>query len=621
MYTFVFMAHLEDKLSEGFLRDCARITKKWMPALGLELKESYAVFPECNSGWFWLAPAFEMNSTYISEVVGQRYAVIVFGDIFDGGSHSAAQTVFDAWVSGGSSKVRELEGCFSSVILDRTDGAVVLIGDKVGRRALSYYADNRALIVSPHDVALMATGCCPVEFDYVSICSVPAVGWSLRGRSLLKHIYTCRPAEYIQWADGQIQLVADPVLEPDQRILEGDVRAISRHLDHMIETARGNARIFAANQPEIKCDLSAGFDSRVTLSLLLSVIDDPSRIIATSTGEANCQDVRVACQIAKMYRTRFLSFVDVPPSPDDFVERCDLLAFHVNGGTDSVRAMKYPPEFTRQPKTYACGAGGEMFRGRFYPQLPFESRDSLSPADASQFLRKITKIDKLPWKSPELAEAVLARLNAVVDEYATFSNNGYDILDMFYLNEQRAVWGAVQVRQTWKDPRWSPFISTQLIRMALMMPAPIGKYAAIHRESLRRFAPKAYWVRINGKRLLPLEGGGNIKRLLRGIDSRYQYHLGRMLRLSNRGRQISKSKSTAQLAIDLLAGPLMEPVREIVMSEGSFGLEVFGRRRVELLLNEHALGTHNHIRVLGYLVPMERWRAMVQGAARDAGAG
>ena len=90
MYTFVFMADREVGLSEGFLRDCARITKKWMPAFDVELAEGYNLFPECHSGWFWLAPAFNRNFSFISEVVDQRYAVIVFGDIFDGGPHTAA---------------------------------------------------------------------------------------------------------------------------------------------------------------------------------------------------------------------------------------------------------------------------------------------------------------------------------------------------------------------------------------------------------------------------------------------------------------------------------------------------------------------------------------------------
>jgi len=253
--------------------------------------------------------------------------------------------------------------------------------------------------------------------------------------------------------------------------------------------------------------------------------------------------------------------------------------------------------------------------------LPFQKGLRLSPTDALQTLRERSHFDRLPWKFPELADAFLARLNSVVDEYAAISSNGYDILDMWYLYERMAVWGAAQSRQTWEHPRWSPFFSPQMVRMAYMMPAPIALFATIHHEFLRRFTPRAYWywVRVNGKLLL-FEGGGPIKHLLEKVDNRYQSGLRRIQRAMDFGQTMSESKNMDQLAHDFLAGPLMETVRGIVMSEGSFALEIFGRHGVESLLNEHKSRRKNHTEVLGLLVSMERWRAMVQGVARDAAA-
>lgn len=62
----------------------------------------------------------------------------------------------------------------------------------------------------------------------------------------------------------------------------------------MIEVAQEQARIFVANRSEIRCELNAGFDSRVVWSLLLSVIDNSSRSLSVSVGEAHCLDVEVA---------------------------------------------------------------------------------------------------------------------------------------------------------------------------------------------------------------------------------------------------------------------------------------------------------------------------------------
>lgn len=589
--------------------------------MNVELAEGYTILPERNGGWFWLAPACAGRQSFISEVIEDRYAVLGFGDVFGSDPCEAARLIFDAWLSGGPTRVRELEGSFSAVIVDRTSGAIVLIGDLMGCRRLSYYSDGRTLIVSPHDVALMATGRCPVEFDYAGVCSVAAFKKSWRGRSLLKQIHTCHPSEYIRWFQGQIEDIADSVFDPDRRIAAGDSKAISRHLDQMIETALANTRLFVANKDEIKTDLSAGFDSRVVFSLLLSVVDDPSQILVRSTGETNSLDVQVARRLAKMYGTRFISDIPIPPDPNDFLAHCDLLAFAMNGATHGKRAMMNPlPKFKRHPKTYASGFGGEMFRGYLYPHKPSESKLDMSPTDALQRLRNRSEIDKLPWSSAEFPNAVLTRLNAFIDECAALSANGYDILDLIGLYSHGEVVAPAR-RQTWKDPRWSPYSSSKMIRMAFMMPAPIAKYATIHRESLRRFAPRAYWMRINGITLAPIESDSLIGGLLRKVDWRYQKYKKKLQRSKGASYLIQGSDQRTGLErfkAEFMNNYLMEPMRETLMAEGSFALEILGRQGVELLLHEQQSRLKDHHGTLGLLIAMERWRTMVQGVVREA---
>ncbi len=162
MDTFAFM-YSREKFSEHVLHHWAEVTKKWMPRLGVDLIEGYQFFQECHSGWFWLMPALKRDVLYISEAINTQYGVIAFGDVLGESSQVAAQTILHAWETAGPEGVRGLEGDFSSVILDRTNGHVTLIGDAMGRRALSYYANGETLFVSPHDVVLAATGRIPVS--------------------------------------------------------------------------------------------------------------------------------------------------------------------------------------------------------------------------------------------------------------------------------------------------------------------------------------------------------------------------------------------------------------------------------------------------------------------------
>lgn len=179
------------------------------------------------------------------------------------------------------------------------------------------------------------------------------------------------------------------------------------------------------------------------------------------------------------------------------------------------------------------------------------------------------------------------------------------------------VWGASTARQTWGNPRWSPFLSPQMVKMAFMMPSPIARFATIHLESLRRFAPRAYWVRGNGK-LLQLEGEGTIKNMLKKTDRLYRGGLSRVQRVLSQFRPLGGSKDMDQLAEDVPAGNLLNTEGDILMPDGIFALEIFGRHGVDSLLKEHESRTHNHTEVLALLGSMEQWRAMVQGVAQEA---
>lgn len=114
----------------------------------------------------------------------------------------------------------------------------------------------------------------------------------------------------------------------------------------------------------------------------------------------------------------------MPPSPDEFLTRCDLLAFAMNGGTPGKRAMKYPTEFTSHPRTYACGKGREIYRGACYPLDPLGLCPHLSKTDAFALTYKRSRIGKLPWKVSDLEEAAHTRLKAQLGAYSQTSDNG-----------------------------------------------------------------------------------------------------------------------------------------------------------------------------------------------------
>jgi hypothetical protein len=618
MHTFVFVANNTVDSCENLLQYCSQIVAKVIPTLEEDLAKNQTFLPENNCGWFWLEPARTENFRLFSEVIDEMYAVVAFGRVLD--STNPARSILEAWLSGGGHKVHQLEGCFSGVIVDRLKGVFTLISDAIGQRTLRYYTDNQVLVVSPHDIAIVATGCVPVEFDFVSASSMASVHWSLGGKSLLKYVQTCHPSEHIQWEKGVMKSTLIPIIDSKERLAREDTQGIKSNLDQMIETARENLRslIASSSDSEIKTELSAGFDSRAVLAFLLSTVE-PARITAYSVGDHNTLDVRVARQLANMYGLNFSSHTLNAAPCDDFIAHCDLMAFATNGDSSCVDlGTKSLPRFEPSPKLSLCGDGGEISRGRDYlgkdPYAKIPLSATLDSTEALKTLRKKLLTSNLPWRSEDYLNAVKTRLSDSVDRYSTISNDGYDILDMIYLYEKFSVWCSKQERSTWEPLRWSPFSSRKVTNLLYKMPAPIGNYAIIHEESIRRFAPKASLVPINGM-TVPTQGEGSLSLLRRNIDRAYLKILreAKQLFMFNNG-----SRSIQALRSAAIVGPLLEVVREVLTTENSFAIEIFGRNGVELLLNQLVLSRGiKHLDTVSRLISMERWRTMVQAVAEE----
>jgi hypothetical protein len=97
------------------------------------------------------------------------------------------------------------------------------------------------------------------------------------------------------------------------------------------------------------------------------------------------------------------------------------------------------------------------------------------------------------------------------------------------------------------------------------------------------------------------------------------------LRILNKLRTITSpskprfSDSTPEEArASAFAGPLHEYIRGLLTESQSIAVELFGRKGIEQLLDEHATRGHNHLVLLGQLVTIEHYRKMIERAMQDS---
>jgi hypothetical protein len=610
MNTFTFVAS-----SDGHqlnLNACASLTKRRMPNRGGEIEQRETLLPGANCGWFWLRTDDVDHAQLISEAVGEQYAVLAYGKIAGSPAGSAAGVILNAWSKGEAAEVLKLNGNFGAVVVNRKERSVHLISDIIGHRTLRYYVNDSVFITSPHEVALVATGLVPTDFDYVTAASIAVIEWSVGGKGLLRHINNVQGGDHVRWRNGQVQHYPVRILDPGTRIKLDDHHAVKDNVDQLINLARDNARAAAKESPVIYADLTAGQDSRAVLGLLLAELN-PDRIVALTRGTAQCQEARVAARLAKMYKVRHRIDEDATTylKEEEFKSNVDALAFAMNGDTDAKRAAT-PFSHIDSSSIHVTGVGSGVFRGYYY------SRSRRTETDIIRFCSREDRASRLPWSSPEYFGPVLIRIAARIREFAAQSESAYDVLDLYYLRERFGVWGAITSRTYIENRHLAPLINPPMVRLAYRMPSPIGAHAAYTQECIRRFLPRAYWLRVNGNELLPLGQCGSLSRVLSYTD-RLTRRIWREVGKRFGRNDLKPNEGTPDEARSAaFAGPLCDYLRDALTVSGSVAVELFGLNGIEQLLEEHASGSRNNMPILGALVTLEHYRKMITGTAREA---
>jgi hypothetical protein len=379
----------------------------------------------------------------------------------------------------------------------------------------------------------------------------------------------------------------------------------------MIEIMRDNTIAHVQDSDRVRIDLTAGWDSRAVLGLLRSVVDE-SRIMARTDGEPGDQDVAVARLVAARSGIDHHTEEVRSPCLDDFDRHADLLSFHMNGDTNAMRAIAPLPSAKDCLLPRLQGAGGALVRGYLYPPSPHLG-GLFTPRMVVSWLRLwFSRLNTIPWICDELQRGVVERLEGAVYRNVQRTSNGHDLLDLMFLEERYAHWGAMGSRFTWQE-MWTPFRSPALVRRYWKMPPAAGLHCRVHRTLIRRHVPEAGNIPINGTVLLPVH-----ESLPVGLQPLARTLTGWGFSIVKRARWVRRRRPQRMLRSEAIAGPLGERFRDVLGSPSSIAAELLGSRNVHAMLDAHIARRTWHLQTLGQLMAMEHWRSQVRTAARLA---
>lgn len=601
MYTFVF---IQTSSSEQALHLCvaslARVSAN-LPPLGSPPRIESFSFPELGAAFATLKPEVDFTPSLIQHEDCGELVVITWG--VQAGTADVAAAVRHTYQRLGIDGVSKMDGNLSAVVMDRAQRSVWLVGTLLGHRSLFYHSAPGTLMVSPHDLTLIATQRIPIVFDPVSLASMAACDWSLGGRSLIAGLARCHPLHAVRWRGGELmqRRLANPFERG--RIAARDKVGVQRQVNRVVDRLMEYVERHVAGLPRVQCSLTAGVDSRAMFAALCGARGGGAITATTSGGERNL-DVVVARRIARMAGAVHQRQEPTPPSGDDFIASARLRAFFCCGDTNAKRAMTRLPRIDPAREWSAGGNGGEIFRGFFYQYFGVTGEaPKTTPQLAERLLTwRFRRASRLPFVDPSIGAGVRERLLDVLAFAEGCSNDPYDMADLLYLFERYGRWGSAPAALPWQRG-WTPFESIAAISEAFCLPSPLGGRCNIHALLVRRFLPaRAYWIPINGGRLLAFEGSGRTLFALRQALTG-----GSMLVQGVRRRFFAQERRGDDMKADFSSGPLAGLIRDVLLEEGSLSQMLFGRGGVRQLLD----GTQREgLAVIGVLITAELWRQL-----------
>jgi hypothetical protein len=611
MYTFVFVVSSRADEAERCARSALERVRAALPTLGSPGRIACAALPELGAAYATLLPEIDRKVSLLQVELDERRLVISYGERPN--TPRLAHSVREVFEQGGAPGVAGLDGNFSALIVERDTRRVWTAGTLLGHRALVYAATGTAFAVSPHDLALVATGLFPPEVDRNSLASMLVCDWSLSGRPLLASARRCHPLQLVQFEAGRAETRALSVRLFEPRFDARDRGGVRRQVALVADQLEHTARQMTAGLDCIEGSLTAGLDSRALWATLLAAAA-ARPLLCTTTGGDRSLDVRVARRLARSFGARHQRRDVEAPAADDFTRVLSLMAFFASGDTSAKRALTRLPNLTTPLPWLAGGTGGEIFRGFFYPYLGVATRARIAiPELADQLLRwRFRRFDKLAFQEPAVRSALRLRLEETLSALGVHSSHPHDLLDLFYLFERYGRWGARPACFPWNNA-WTPFESSAAIREALKLPAPVGNHCTAHGLLIRRHLPaRAYWTPINAGQLVPLQGPGQLRQLLRqGLNVRglLQQKLERKLQ----GSSVTPDDVRARF----LAEELSPVVRSLLQDQGSLSLDLFGAAGVEQLLAQHG-AQRNQLPLIGILLTAEQWWRLARTLAPPA---
>ena len=259
----------------------------------------------------------------------------------------------------GADCLKDLRGMFAFAIWDALKKTLFLARDRVGKKPLYYYADERRFIFGSEIKAILQDPEVRREVnrealhDYLTLGYTPSPGTMFRG------IQKLPPAHSLLVQEGRIETRCYWTLRHDPK-WQG---SLAEAEDRLLAELKEAVRIRLVSDVPLGAFLSGGLDSSLVVSLMSELVGKPVKTFTIGFENEDFSEVSFARRVARHLGTEHHEFIVKP----DAAAILPKLIWHYNEpfGDSSCIPTYYVAKLAREHVTVALnGDGGdESFAG------------------------------------------------------------------------------------------------------------------------------------------------------------------------------------------------------------------------------------------------------------------
>lgn len=468
MYGFTFWKN-NDKINETeFIENYITIHKKINPFVNIDQK--YYIKKVNKYNIFYFQPQDSKAIKLIHLYESSRYFVFFWGQLFNS-EDNYAKYIIDKLERDKS--IENLNGNYSFILLNKESDIIEIYSDFIGRRKLFFCNVEDEFAVTNLDHLLVPFLSGSITFDKISIASSLYFDWSVAGKSFLSQIMNTNPDSILQYEKGKITL----------REVKYDLSSKAITFDEIIDNYTDYLDNFIRNKELVHIDLTAGFDTRTILALLLGKFK--KKIVSFTLGKSG-MDFNVARKIAKHFNIQHKSSSIEFSDADDFILHSRFLALCMNGDANSIRTLDkiYIDYHAEIPKI--IGVYGSIKYGKY----------TVGDIEYDHYKELMLKNKyKIGFFSDQLLDSLKSRLYNYLDELkSTYNVRNQEI---YYIRERCGNWGSMVFNSTWNLRHISPFEDIIAMQNMLSLPKNIRRKTKVQHEILRKFSTFLYLYPMN----------------------------------------------------------------------------------------------------------------------------